>query len=81
MAKQKQKRLVDPTAGTMTVGQAAKRIGTEPRAISDLLYALDPASDVVETIGRRRRIREVHIADITQALVNRGVMAPPNVQV
>lgn len=60
----------------LSVSEAARRLGTKPRAISDLFYKRELRDDLCPIVGGRRLIPECYIEVIAIALRRAGRQLP-----
>ena len=59
----------------LSVSEAARLIGTRPKAISDLLYQRELRDDLCPIVGGRRLIPRSFLPRIRRVLVERGLLA------
>jgi hypothetical protein len=57
---------------TLTVSEAARRLGARPRDITDLFYRRFLRDDLCPIVGDRRLIPEDYLPQITAALRRKG---------
>lgn len=57
----------------LSVSEAARRLGTKPREISDLFYRRILRDDLCPIVAGRRLIPESYLADIEAVLKRNGV--------
>jgi len=59
-------------AGLLSVSEAARRLGANPKDISDLFYRRDLRDDLCPIVGGRRLIPDGYVSAIEAALKRRG---------